>query len=100
MERRPGRPLLAARRLGIAALLVETHLRLHALDPSGLLGALDRAVPGSSALVSLDGHLDQLEARIGRNLHGLAPAMRWLFDHRPARFAKLTGIRPGLGPTT
>jgi aminoglycoside phosphotransferase (APT) family kinase protein len=83
MERRPGRPLLAARRLGIAALLVETHLRLHALHSSPLLGALERAVPGSSALVSLDGHLGQLESRIGRNLHGLAPAMRWLLGHRP-----------------
>jgi aminoglycoside phosphotransferase (APT) family kinase protein len=83
MERCPGRPLLAARRLGIAALLVGTHLRLHALDPSPLLGALDQAVPGSSALVSLDGHLGQLQARVGRNLHGLAPAMRWLLDHRP-----------------
>ena len=40
-------------------------------------------MPGSSALVSLDGHLGQLEARIGRNLPGLAPAMRWLLDHRP-----------------
>ena len=85
MERRPGRPLLAARRLGIAALLVETHLRLHALDPSTVLAALDRAVPGSSALVSLDAHLGQLEARISRNLPGLAPAMRWLFDHRPGQ---------------
>ena len=83
MERRPGRPLLAARRLGIAALLVETHLRLHALDPSTLLAALDGAAPGSSALVSLDGHLGQLQARIGRNLPGLAPAMRWLLEHRP-----------------
>jgi aminoglycoside phosphotransferase (APT) family kinase protein len=83
MERRPGRPLLAARRLGIAALLVETHLRLHALDPSSLLRVLDRAAPGSSALVSLDGHLGQLATRVGRSLHGLAPAMRWLLDHRP-----------------
>lgn len=83
MERRPGRPLLAARCLGIAALLVETHLRLHTLDPAALLGALEAAVPGSSALVSVDGHLGQLEARIGRNLRGLAPAMRWLLDHRP-----------------
>jgi aminoglycoside phosphotransferase (APT) family kinase protein len=83
MERRPGRPLLAARRLGIAAVLVETHLRLHALDPSALLGAIDRAVPGSSALVSLDGHLGRLQARIDGNLPGLAPAMRWLLDHRP-----------------
>ncbi len=83
MERRPGRPLLAVRRLGIAALLVETHLRLHALDPSSVLRALDLAAPGSSALVSLDGHLGQLATRVGRNLHGLAPAMRWLLDHRP-----------------
>lgn len=84
MERRAGRPLLAAQRLGIARLLVETQLRLHALDPDVLLGALEREVPGSSALVTLDGHLGQLEARIGRRaLDGLGPAMRWLQDHRP-----------------
>lgn len=83
MERCPGRPLLAARRLGIAALLVETHLRLHALDPSAVLDALEKAVPGSSALVTIDGHLGQLRARVGGHLPGLAPAMRWLLDHRP-----------------
>ena len=83
MERRPGRPLLAARRLGIASLLMETHLRLHALDPSPVLAALERAVPGSAALVSLDGHLGQLAARVDGHLPGLEPALRWLLDHRP-----------------
>jgi aminoglycoside phosphotransferase (APT) family kinase protein len=84
MERRPGRPLLSARHLGIARLLVETQISLHALDPDVLLGALDREVPGSSALVTLDGYLEQLEARITRPaLGGLGPAMRWLRDHRP-----------------
>jgi aminoglycoside phosphotransferase (APT) family kinase protein len=83
MERRPGRPLLAARPLGVAALLAATHLRLHALDPAPLLGALETAVPGSSVRASLDGHLGQLEGRIAGSLPGLAPAMRWLLDHRP-----------------
>ena len=89
MERRPGRPLLAARRLGIAALLAETHLRLHALDPAPLLDALDRAVPGSSAVVSLHGHLDQLEQRVIGRVSGLEPAMRWLREHRPSPGAAL-----------
>ena len=84
MERCPGRPLLASRRFGIAALLVETHVQLHALDPAPLLDALEAAEPGARALVSLDGHLGQLERRIGGRLPGLAPAMRWLLEHRPA----------------
>src|SRR5262245_12220457 len=83
MERCPGRPLLAARRLGIASLLTGTHLRLHALDPAPLIAALERAVPGSGALVSLDGHLGQLAARVDGHLPGLEPAMRWLREHRP-----------------
>jgi len=84
MERRPGRPLLAARPLSMATLLVETHLRLHALDPDVLLESVEREVPGSRAALSLDGHFDQLGARIERRgLDGLAPAMRWLRDHRP-----------------
>ena len=84
MERRPGRPLLAAPFLGIGRLLVETQLRLHALDPDAFLRALEREVPGSGALVTLDGHLRQLEARIDRlALDGLRSAMRWLQDHRP-----------------
>jgi aminoglycoside phosphotransferase (APT) family kinase protein len=83
MERRPGRPLFSARRAGIASRLSTTHLRLHALDPDRLLAALDREVSGSSALVLLDGHLGQLDARIRRGLDGLAPAMRWLREHRP-----------------
>jgi aminoglycoside phosphotransferase (APT) family kinase protein len=84
MERRPGWPLLAARRLGISRLLVETQLRLHALDPDVLLEALEREVRGSSALVMLDGHLEQLQARVDRHtLDGLRPAMSWLRDHCP-----------------
>jgi aminoglycoside phosphotransferase (APT) family kinase protein len=83
MERCPGRPLLSARRAGIADRLAETHLRLHALEPHAFLAALDREVPGSAPLVTLDGHLGHLAARIRRGLDGLAPAMRWLRDHRP-----------------
>jgi aminoglycoside phosphotransferase (APT) family kinase protein len=78
------RPNVRSGHLGIARLLVETQVRLHALDPDVLLDALDRDVPGSSALVTLDGHLEQLETRITRHaLGGLGPAMRWLRDHRP-----------------
>jgi aminoglycoside phosphotransferase (APT) family kinase protein len=85
MERRPGQPLLAARPLDIARLLVETQLQLHALDPDVLLGALEREGPGTGALVTLDGHLGQIEKRIHRRtLDGLRSAMRWLQDNRPA----------------
>jgi aminoglycoside phosphotransferase (APT) family kinase protein len=84
MERRPGRPLLDAQRLGVARLLVDTQLRLHALDPETLLHALEREAPGASGLVTLDGHLTQIESRIARrNLNGLDQAMRWLRNRRP-----------------
>jgi aminoglycoside phosphotransferase (APT) family kinase protein len=84
MERRPGRPLLAAQRLGIAGLLAQTQLRLHALDPTPLLRALEREGPGWGVLVTLDGLLGQLDARIERGaLDGLRPAARWLREQRP-----------------
>ena len=42
MERVAGRPLIDARRIGIASVLVDMHLHLHALDAETLLQALDR----------------------------------------------------------
>jgi aminoglycoside phosphotransferase (APT) family kinase protein len=93
MERLPGRPLLEAGLFRISRVLVETQLRLHALDAEVLLRALDQeglaaSVAGAPAisrdLVTLDGHLAQLRDRIvGGALHGLAPAMAWLVEHRP-----------------
>src|SRR2546425_9076996 len=49
MERLAGRPLLDAQRLGVASVLVEMQLRLHALDAEVLLLALDREGQTSSA---------------------------------------------------
>src|SRR5262245_55938191 len=74
MERRPGRPPLPARPLGIAPPLVETHLRPPAVDPPVLVGGPGGGGPGSRALVAVEGHLGQLEARVSHNLRGLAPA--------------------------
>jgi aminoglycoside phosphotransferase (APT) family kinase protein len=93
MERLAGRPLLNVKWLGIASVLVELQLRLHALDADVLLQALDRegqassrggAPPISREMVTVEGHLARLERRIGRGrLRGLEAAMAWLFDHRP-----------------
>lgn len=93
MERLAGRPLLDARRLGVASVLVEMQLRLHALDAEVLLEALDRegqasSTPGgppiSREVVTFEGHLARLERRIARgSLRGLERAMAWLSDHRP-----------------
>ncbi|HEV8438105.1 MAG TPA: phosphotransferase [Methylomirabilota bacterium] len=81
MERVPGRPLLETRVFGLARVLVELQLRLHALDAQALRQALDEE--GRTA-VSMDGLLARLEDRIvGGSLDGLRPAMAWLIDHRP-----------------
>src|SRR5262245_11122480 len=98
MERLPGRPLLDARWLGVASALVETQLRLHALDAEVLLKALDREGQASSAAggppinrdaITFEGHLARLERRVAHgNLRGLEKAMAWLLEHRP------TGERP------
>lgn len=93
MERLAGRPLLDARRLGVASVLVEMQLRLHALDAEVLFQALDRegqassragGPPISREMVTFEGHLARCERRIalGR-LHGLEKATAWLSDHRP-----------------
>ena len=93
MERLAGRPLLNVKWLGVASVLVELQLRLHALDAEVLLQALDRegqasgrigAPPISREAVTLEGHLTRLERRIGRGpLRGLEAAMAWLSNHRP-----------------
>jgi aminoglycoside phosphotransferase (APT) family kinase protein len=93
MERLAGRSLLNARWLGIASVLVELQLRLHALDAEVLLQALDHegqassrggAPPISREVVTLEGHLERLEGRIRRGrLRGLEMAMEWLSNHRP-----------------
>jgi aminoglycoside phosphotransferase (APT) family kinase protein len=93
MERLAGRPLLAARRLGVASVLVETQLRLHALDAEVLLKALDRegqasttadGPPISREVVTFEGHLARLERRIAHgSLRGLEKAIAWLADHQP-----------------
>jgi aminoglycoside phosphotransferase (APT) family kinase protein len=86
MERLPGRPLLDARRVGIASVLVETQLRLHALDAEVLLEALDREGPPiSREVATFEGHLGRLRHRVGAGgLRGLEQAMRWLIENRPA----------------
>ena len=93
MERLAGRPLLDARRLGVASVLVEMQLRLHALDAEVLLLALDRegqtpsaagGPPISRELVTFESHLARLERRIARgSLRGLEKAIVWFSDHRP-----------------
>src|SRR4029453_14710448 len=93
MERLAGRPLLTARRFGIASALVELQLRLHALDADVLLQALDREGQVSSRVdgplisrevVTVEGHLVRLARRIGRGrLSSLEAAMSWLSSHRP-----------------
>lgn len=78
MERRPGRPLLSARAVGMGAILADLQLRLHALDPAPLARTLGPAF-------TLDGYLDALGGRIERGaLDGLAPLLAWLRAHRPA----------------
>jgi aminoglycoside phosphotransferase (APT) family kinase protein len=93
MERLAGRPLLNVKWLGIASVLVELQLRLHALDADILLRAVDREGQASTRvgapaisreMVTVEGHLARLERRIGGGrLRGLEAAMAWLFDHRP-----------------
>ena len=93
MERLPGAPLLQARYLNLSRVLVETQLRLHALDAEALLRAMDEEGRDSLGAggttigretITIDGHFAQLEARIARGaLDGLRPAMAWLVERRP-----------------
>ncbi|HKC05353.1 MAG TPA: phosphotransferase [Methylomirabilota bacterium] len=89
MERAAGRPLLDARRPGVAWTLAATHARLHALNPEPVLRALDDE--GRAAgwgfdrdTVSFEGHLASLDRRIQvGGLDGLADGMRWLLGRAP-----------------
>jgi aminoglycoside phosphotransferase (APT) family kinase protein len=89
MERAAGRPLLDARRPGVAWTLAETHARLHALNPEPVLRALDDE--GRAAgwgfdrdTVSFEGHLASLDRRIqAGGLDGLADGMSWLLGRAP-----------------
>jgi len=89
MERLPGRPLLDSRRPGLGRTLALAQVRLHALDPEGLLQALNdegRAAGGAfdRSAVSFEGHLAALDRRVGRaGLGGLTAGMRWLLERRP-----------------
>ncbi|HET7342041.1 MAG TPA: phosphotransferase, partial [Methylomirabilota bacterium] len=77
MERAPGRPLTRA---GIGALLrvlVEQHLRLHALDATPLARALGE-------WATLDGYFEAEERRIAAaSLTGLGPLLAWCRRARP-----------------
>jgi len=85
MDRAPGRPLLRARMLGVGAVLADLQSRLHELDASVLLDALDRdGPPPGRELVTFDGYLAQFHARIDKGaLEGLRPAIEWVMAHRP-----------------
>ena len=73
MERAPGVPLLS-RVVGMAGVLVEAQLRLHALDPA----------PLRATLPDLDAYLAALARRIdAASLSGLAPLLAWLRERRP-----------------
>jgi aminoglycoside phosphotransferase (APT) family kinase protein len=75
MERMPGRPMLEVQKIGVAAVLASTQLRLHALDAGPLL----------QTALTFDGLLAQFGRRIAsRSLHGLEKALDWLSAHRPA----------------
>lgn len=84
MERRPGRPLLERRGLGMAGVLVRAQRRLHGLDAEAVRRAIEAAVPGGAVTHTVEGQLAQLEARIVRSsLLGLVPALGWLRASRP-----------------
>jgi len=84
MERLPGRVLPEERMIGMAAVLVEQQLRLHALDAEPLLRALDVETPGGRAALTFDGHLAELSRRtLASGLSGLRPVCDWLIEHRP-----------------
>jgi aminoglycoside phosphotransferase (APT) family kinase protein len=86
MERRPGRPLLEHRGLGMAGVLVRAQRRLHALDPEPVRQAIEAAVPGGAEAHRVEGLLAHMEARIVRSaLLGLVPALGWLRANRPTR---------------
>ena len=86
MERLPGRVLVDAQRVGMAGVLVDAQLRLHALKAGPLFAALDQE-PGSGghATVEFESYLRSLEYRVARaKLDGLKPVLSWLRSHRPS----------------
>jgi aminoglycoside phosphotransferase (APT) family kinase protein len=86
MERLPGTPLIGSRRPGMVSVLARSQRALHTLDPQPLLAEVERAAPGSAALLAPDGFLARLESRVVRGpLLGLVPALGWLRAHRPTR---------------
>ena len=86
MERLPGTVLVDAQRLGMAAVLVQAQVRLHALKAEPLLAALDQDTgSGGRAAVGFDAYVQALERRVAHaKLDGLAPLMGWIQDHRPS----------------
>jgi aminoglycoside phosphotransferase (APT) family kinase protein len=97
MERRAGKALSESGVLSIRRIMLETQVRLHALDADALLRALERDDLASTAaggpslerdLMTVDGHLARLERRVAGGLDGLAGAMAWLLQHRPPEPAR------------
>lgn len=87
MERKPGRPMLDAKRFGVAPALVAAQLRLHDLDAAPVLRATDAA--GAGDVITVGGLLVDFAARVaGPPFAGLEPAMDWLLAHRPAEPAR------------
>ena len=86
MERVAGRPLLDVRKVGVASVLVDMQLKLHALDAEVLLAALDREGPPISRnMVTVESHLARLGRRIADgHLRGLERAMAWLVEQQPS----------------
>jgi aminoglycoside phosphotransferase (APT) family kinase protein len=83
MERLVGRPMLAARWLGVASALAETQARLHLLDPRPLLLAMESS--RAHETLGFQSLLAQLHHRIERHaLDGLRPSMHWLLVHQPS----------------
>jgi aminoglycoside phosphotransferase (APT) family kinase protein len=86
MERLPGRVLVDAQRVGMAGVLVDAQLRLHALKAGPLFAAIDQD-PGSGghATVEFESYLRSLEYRVARaKLDGLKPVLSWLRSYRPS----------------
>lgn len=83
MPRAAGAPLIKASPLRMAAMLADTHARLHDLDPApvrqALLDAGARDLP-----TGLDGWLAEAAAEMEtRGMEPLLPAFAWLRDNRP-----------------
>jgi aminoglycoside phosphotransferase (APT) family kinase protein len=92
---KPSRLLSALPRIltEVPHVVAEAQARLHALDPSPLLRALEaEGLPAhgggpagvSQRVATVDGQLDQVRRRIEANdLDGMKPGLRWLLEQRP-----------------